>query len=351
MARPIIITDDSVLNSYGFRVLSEGGDMSLFEKNPVMLYDHVRRYDDNDKDIILPIGRWQELKRLGTQWVATPVFDMDDEFAQKVASKYEKDILNMASIGFEAIEWSTDPALMLPGQTGPTVTKWVLKEVSITDIGANPNACKLTYQGKTIELNDKTNPDELSDFFNSNKSTETTMKKVIAALNGSKLVTLNEAAGEELVAAGVETLVQQLSAKDSVLSAKDAEIARLQNEAKEAKTAALKDKATQLVESALSAKKIVAAQKEKFVSLASATEEGFTAVKEMLDSMKGFEGVIHQLKDQKELPTSKDELAKLADELSQKGGWNAYAEGDIKTIWKAKHGKEISENTLKALKG
>jgi hypothetical protein len=350
MAKPIVITDDSVLNSFGFRVLSEGGDMSQFEKNPVMLYDHVRRYGDNDKDIILPIGKWQDLKRLGSQWVATPVFDTDDEFANKIASKYEKDILNMASIGFEAIEWSNDPALMLPGQTGPTVTKWILKEASITDIGSNPNACKLSHAGKVIVLNEKTQPDELTNFFNSNKSIPT-MKKVIAALNGSKLVTLNEAAGEELVAAGVETLVQQLSAKDSVISAKDAEIARLQKEAGDAKTAALKDKATQLVESALSAKKIVAAQKDKFVKLASANEEGYTMVKEMLDSMKGFEGVVHMLKDGKELPASKTELVKLADTLLKEGGWEAYNDEQIKAIWKAKHGKEINENTLTALKG
>jgi hypothetical protein len=349
MAKPIVITDDSVLNSYGFRVMSAGADMSLYLKNPVMLYDHIRSRGENDKDIILPIGKMKELTMDGGRWIATPDFDMDDEFAVKIASKYDKDIFNMASIGFEANEWSTEPEMMLPGQTGPTITKWTLKEVSITDIGANPNACKLTYKGKTITLSEGMNPDELQDFFNSNKPTITSMKKVIAALNGSKLVTLNEASTEELVAASVETLVSQLSTKDSVISQKDTEIASLKDAAKAALTSALKDKATGLVESALSAKKIVAAQKEKFVNLASASEEGFTMVKEMLDSLKGYESVIPGLKAEIELPEAHADKVKMYDERAKNGTLKSLSEDNVKALWMAKYGKEIKAETLKAI--
>jgi hypothetical protein len=347
MPKPIVITDESVVNSYGFRVMSGGADVSLYLKNPIMLYDHSRRNSDK-KDVILPIGKMTNLVQDGGRWIATPDFDMDDIFAVQIASKYEKDIFNMASIGFEAIEWSTDPELMLPGQTGPTVTKWTLKEISITDIGSNPNACKLSYKGKTIELSEGMDRSELDNFFNSNKPIQS-MKKVITALNGSKLVSLSEASTEELVAEAVTTLSNQLSAKDSAIQAKDAEIVQLKADAQNAKTAALKDKATQLVESALSAKKIVAAQKDKFINLAVASEEAYTSVKEMLDSMQGYTPVGGQLKDAVELPAGNTERVKLYDEHAKNGTFSTLSDDNIKALWKAKFGKEIKAETLKAL--
>lgn len=347
MAKPIVITDDSVINSYGFRVMTDGGDYSDYLKNPVLLYDHTRRLGKNDKEIILPIGTATELQRMGSKLVATPEFDMEDEFAAEVARKYDKGIFNMASIGFEALEWSEDPALMLPGQMLPTVTKWRLREVSITDIGANPNCCKLSHAGHTLTLNDKVDAVALQNFFNSNK-TQPSMKKVIAALNASKLVTLTETMSEELVAEAVVTLTAQLGAKDQALSAKDTEIARLTSELATAKTAAIADKATALVDAALSAKKILAAQKDNFLKLASKDEEGYQSVKALLDSMQGYASVIPQLSTG-ELPTSKAELVKLYDQHAKEGTWKTLSEEAIKKIWLAKKGSEIKPETLKAL--
>jgi hypothetical protein len=347
MAKPIVITDDSVVNSYGFRVLTDGGDYSDYLKNPVLLYDHTRRRGENDKDVILPIGTTTELQQMGTKLVATPEFDLEDEFAAEIARKYDKGIFNMASIGFEAIEWSEDPALMLPGQLLPTVTKWKLREVSITDIGANPNCCKLSHAGHTITLNDKVDAIELQNFFNSNK-TQPTMKKVIAALNGSKLVTLSEASNEDLVAEAVVTLNSQLSAKEQALSVKDAEILRLTSELATAKTAAIADKATALVEGALASKKIVAAQKENFLKLASQTEEGYQSVKSLLDSMQAYTSVIPQLSVE-DLPKSKAEQVKLYDLHAKEGTLKSLGADNIKVLWKAKHGTEIKDSTLNAL--
>jgi len=348
MAKPIVITDDSVVNSYGFRVLTDGGDYSDYLKNPVMLYDHTRRRGENEKDIILPIGTATDLQRMGTKLVATPVFDMEDEFAAEIARKYEKNIFNMASIGFEAMEWSEDPALMLPGQMLPTVTKWKLREVSITDIGANPNCCKLSHAGHTLTLNDKVDAIALKNFFNSNK-TQPTMKKVIAALNGSKLVTLSEASNEELVAEAVITLSNQLGAKDQSLAVKDAEIVRLTTELTTAKNASLVEKATALVEGALSAKKITAAQKENFVKLSSQSEEGYSTVKGMLDSMQGYQSVIPGLKSGVEIPASKEEQVKMFELHAKEGTLKTLGADNIKALWKAKHGTEIKDSTLKAL--
>lgn len=350
MAKPIVITDDSVVNDNGFRVMTDGGDYTDYLKNPIMLYDHTRRYGKNEQDIILPIGIMKDIQRMGSKLVATPEFDTDDEFAAKIASKYDKGILNMASIGFEAIEWSEDPSMMLPGQTLPTVTKWRLREVSITDLGSNTNCCKLSHEGFTIVLNGKNDPDELRNFFNSNK-TQPSMKKVIAALNSSKLVTLSETMSEELVAEAVITLTSQLNAKEQALGAKDAEIVRLNSELTTAKNAALVDKATALVDAAVSDKKITAAQKENFLKLSSQSEEGYQSVKSVLDSMKGYTSVLPGLKTDAaiELPASKEKQIELFDLHAKQGTLNTLSAEQIKTLWKVKHGTEIGEKTLNAL--
>jgi uncharacterized small protein (DUF1192 family) len=350
-AKPIIITDESVVNSYGFRVLTDGIDLSLFSKNPIMLWDHTRREDDDD-DQILPIGNWTGMTRQGNQLIATPVFDTDDDFAMKISSKYDKGILNMASIGFDALEWSEDPALMLPGQTLPTVTKCVLKEVSITDIGANPNCCKVSLAGRgTLRLSESTTTDDIKNFFNSNKP-NLSMKKVIHALSASKLVNLPEAATEELVAESVTTLVNQLSAKSSKIAELENQIATLRTEVENEKTKLLKDKAIALVDTALSAKKILPAQKDNFIKLASNGEEGYASVKAVLDSLVAFEGVSKHLKSEggnNPVGKTEEELREEYKKLSRGNGLNKLrASTDpndkayLDAIWQAQFGKPFN---------
>lgn len=137
---------------------------------------------------------------------------------------------------------------------------------------------------------------------NSQNKTEPSMKKIIAVLTGSKLVSLPETATEELVAESTQALVNQLSQKDQVIAQntqtvaqKDAEITRLTNELNEAKTAGLKKNAEAMVSAAVTAGKIVAAQKDNFLKMASASEEGYNTVKEVIDSMKPYQPVNPQL--------------------------------------------------------
>jgi len=185
--------------------------------------------------------------------------------------------------------------------------------------------------------------------FNSNKPNNPTMKKVIAALNGSKLVQLTEASTEELVADAVTTLSNRLSEKDSAIQLKDAEILRLTAEVEASKTGALKDKATALVEGAIAAKKIVAAQKDLMLKNASASEDGYNMVKGLLDGMTGYTSVIPGLKAEIELPASTSERVKMYDEHAKNGTLKTLSEENIKALWVAKHGKEPKAETLKAL--
>jgi len=147
MADRIILSDESV-NSYGFRVLTAGIDLNAFDKNPVMLYDH-RSYS------YLPIGTWGNHRIEGSQLTAEPIFDMEDEKAAQIAGKYDRKVLNAASIGIQILATSEDPDDMLPGQTGPTVTKCLLYEASIVPMPSNSNAVRLyNRKGDAIDLSD-----------------------------------------------------------------------------------------------------------------------------------------------------------------------------------------------------
>jgi hypothetical protein len=144
-----IISDESV-NSLGYRVLTEGIQIDSFLKNPVMLYCHLRPTEQAGQKPILPIGRWENVRKESGKLLGEARFDTDDPFAASVASKVKKGILNSASIGIDLVALSEDSSLMLPGQTLPTITRCELQEVSIADIPSNKNAVRLYHQSKPL---------------------------------------------------------------------------------------------------------------------------------------------------------------------------------------------------------
>lgn len=137
------------MNCYGSRVLTEGIDLSQYEKNPVLLWMHRRSWETG----AMPIGRIENLRKEDGKLIGTPVFDQNDSFAKQIESKWENGFLRMASAGLEPIETTPDPALVLPGQTRETVTRCKLVEVSIVDIGGNDEALQLYgEEGKVLKL-------------------------------------------------------------------------------------------------------------------------------------------------------------------------------------------------------
>ncbi len=128
------VSDES-RNSYGFKLKSDGGDFSQFLKNPVMLHDH--------KEWEMPRGTWKELILHDNMDItAIPVFDMDDAEAVKLKGKVDKGIIKMSSMGVIPLEFDEENNI---------VTKWELREISITTFGSNHNAFAL-YDNKGIEL-------------------------------------------------------------------------------------------------------------------------------------------------------------------------------------------------------
>lgn len=125
--RKFILSDSQSINSHGFRVHIEGGDLARFMVNPVMLYEH---------NIERVIGKWVDIERVNGKLLATPVFDTDDDEAAKIAGKVERGFLNGASIGIRILKLEVIDDEYV-------ATEWELLEVSIVSIPSDAGAVRL----------------------------------------------------------------------------------------------------------------------------------------------------------------------------------------------------------------
>lgn len=210
------VHDESV-NTYGFRMLTDGANLTEFEKNPVILYNH------NDWET--PIGRADKVYKENGTIVAEIVFDTADPKAAEIAGKVERGFLRMASVGAWPPEEATDDELMkLDGQSGPTITRWTLREISICPIGANHNALAMYDRttGKRIDLSDRDTVIRLADNINDvnlNPKKENNMSVI------TQLLRLSDSASEQAIA---EELRKLIALRDQYQS----EIAGLKTEKK-----------------------------------------------------------------------------------------------------------------------
>lgn len=138
------LTSDA-LNSYGLRVLTSGIDISQYERNPVLLWMHERG---------TVIGNVSDLRVGQGEITGSLIFDEATDLSRQAKKQWEFGSLRMVSVGLDILELSTDPTDMVAGQTGPTITRSRLFEVSLVDIGANPDAIVLRHEGKTLNLAD-----------------------------------------------------------------------------------------------------------------------------------------------------------------------------------------------------
>lgn len=261
MAKKTFVLHDDSVNTYGFRLLTSGGNLEEFKRNPVMFYRH--------NDYELPIGRWENIKVEDGRILADAVFDTEDEEAMKIKGKVDRDFIRMASIGTWAPEeYSDDPALKLPGQTGSTITKWTLREASIVAIGANHNALRMYDRetGKQIDLADSATMLHLFD--NSHKKNN--MEKLRNILN------LADNASDADVEAAVEAVKQERDAAQQENSTLKEENKQLRDQAEQAETERKnqqKTEAAALVDAAVRDGRIDASGKDAFIALFDANFE------------------------------------------------------------------------------
>lgn len=143
--RQYVLSDSSV-NVYGFRLLTSGYQLDAYRKNPIGYYMHRR-----EEGIAL---KWEDLHLEDDKVIGTPVINLSNARGAQLCDEAENGFLNAASVGhIVVLEYSTDPEMMLPGQTGPTITKWYNKECSLVDIPGNSNALTTLYDAQENELN------------------------------------------------------------------------------------------------------------------------------------------------------------------------------------------------------
>ena len=236
MSKRVRITNER-LNSYGFRVLTAGVDISQYERNPVLLYMHERGK---------VIGVIKDLKVENGEISGELFFDEATDLSRQCKKQFEAGSLRMVSAGLDPLDTSTAKELLVDGQTRPTVTRSKLVEVSLVDIGANDDAIVMKCDGTRIELGK--DGDCLLPLLNNKPNNEKEMDlKAIALKLG-----LAETADENAVLEKIGGL--QKDAGEAV---------SLRQENDTLKLAGI----TTLVDNAIAEKKIGADKKNQFVEL------------------------------------------------------------------------------------
>ena len=211
---------DSTLNSYGYRLLTRGYQLSAFRKNPIGYYMHGTDEFPREMGVLI---RWDDLRADGDQVYGKPCINLNHPRGQRTVEEVESGFLNAASVGhIVALEISSNPGDYLSGQAGPTISKWFNREASLVDIPGNYNA--LT---DLVDVND--NPLNLSDFNINNL----TMKQIF--LNPAQLALMNlKADAEQSV---VDTAFADLVAKAGKVDGLIKDLNAAQKDASDAKLA------------------------------------------------------------------------------------------------------------------
>ncbi len=311
MSKRVRISNDS-LNSYGTRVLTAGMNVEQYCRNPVLLYMHERGN---------VIGYVKDVKVEDGEVTGELVFDEATELSKRCKKQFEFGSLKMVSAGLDIIELSEEPALLVAGQTSPTITKSKLFEVSVVDIGANDDALVLKKDGRRITLGrDGECPlPELSN--NNNQKTKSEMEQKAIALQ----LGLPETATDAEIA---EKLGELKAAKE--------ENAKLQQE-KDALTLA---SITSLVEKAIGEKRITADKKDEFISLGKEIGvEKLTSVFSAMSPQMKLSAVLGQHGTAKaDVPVTYKKLSEVpGDKLLE---LREQQPGEYKRLYKAEYGME-----------
>lgn len=104
----------------------DGGDVSHYMNNPVVLFNH-----DYDK----VVGRALSIEVKGGNVIAQMEFDDDNEFALEKKGQVERGFLNATSIGFIVKEWTFDEDNDIF-----KILQWELVEFSIVSVPSNREA-------------------------------------------------------------------------------------------------------------------------------------------------------------------------------------------------------------------
>lgn len=270
-----VISDESVINAHGFRVMTAGINLAKYNTNPIVLWWHKRpnSYASNSDDEVMPIGLASNLRVEGAQLLADIEFDQDDDFARKIEKKVEKGFLRMCSPGLDPITVSTDEEYLLKGQKYATLVESDLIEISIADIGSNPNALKVQlYNSNHSRLNLSLNDNgTILPLVNTEKSKIKSMELIKRV---ATILALNPDSSEQSVMDALNGRLELAKRADSLKAENDTlkEHLKLANESR----------IINLVDSHVD-KKFTADKRDQLIKLGN--DSGFDTLKNVIDMM------------------------------------------------------------------
>ncbi len=260
-----ILNDETVENSHGFYLMNGGMRRKRFDANPVMLHEH-RRAD--------VIGRWDNIRIEGTQFIADSVFDVDDELGAKISGKVERGFLKGCSLGIRIFKATSQE---VNGEWRLYVTEWEPVEGSVCAIPSNASALSvLVYDHET---NQPVEESELSGYLDNivklSMDASSPIAKTFNTINMSfnnafyESLSLQEGADSTAVELAVANLIAELANAKAEITTLNEQLADQQ-----------KAKVESMVQLAVDDGKILPTQKEQYIKLATAD---FDSVKVILD--------------------------------------------------------------------
>ena len=263
-----ILNDESIMNSYGFRIKTAGIYLKRFEANPVML-------DGHNTSNLSVIGKWKDIKVENGKLSADTEFDLEDENAKTISGKVERGIIKGASMGisFSKKDFSYENGELI-------LQKCSLHEASIVAIPSNAGALRLTMDGEELSETDiKTLCLSMAQNYEQFKPNDT-MKLKLSQLAFIALgfPSQTQEATEEQVNTAVLALEKERNQLKAQLSLSEEKVEAFLKKEKEVQLAATK----KLLDEAVASGRITEDKRQTFADLAA---QNFELAKNTLESI------------------------------------------------------------------
>lgn len=257
--------DETIKNSYGFRVRNAGGNFARFDNNSVMLNSHVNTTE-------MTIGNWKNRIVEGPKLKGETVFDSARDSVKEVEGQVDRGFVKGCSMGL-AIGFDDDSWQLGPDGVWDLV-KWELMEVSICAVPSLSSALALFNK----DTGEKISEDQLKLSIQNlnandiNKVNNLKMEKIIlstAAL--SALVGVGVSSGDNVadISRGIVDLQAKLTKSEGDKTASDSKVTELQAQLDKQ----VKLQAETLIDGAIAEGKLTAAERDAYIADAKANFE------------------------------------------------------------------------------
>lgn len=288
------LNDESIRNSYGFKINTAGISLDRFRNNPIML-------DGHNSSNAAVIGWWENVRVENGKLIADSRFDEQDENAKKLSGKVERGLIKGVSMG---VSFDREDMNMINGEL--SLEKCELFEASIVAVPSNANSLRLYNDGEIMSESDlkqfclsvAQNPIEI----NPKKNKKTMLKLSQLAFIALGFAPTITEASEQQVNASVLALSKQKEDLEAELALSEEKVNAYVAAEKEAKLSAT----NKILDDAIASGKITADKRATFAALAEQNHQIFIDTLNALPSKKNFGANLSTPQDMQGIATMED---------------------------------------------